>query len=155
MPRVAKRPLATEDLDDIWFYIAQDTPLPAPVCLQSCTVLFHRCLPVSAHSVQPKEDSLVTTNTALQIQEANGIYREASAEEIIHAAQNAPNRRFRKGAAKRSPSSTPLPFSVTNTDVLSVACRAAIDRSPRSFDACTREPADAEESRTPLYPWFL
>ena len=43
------------------------------------------------------------TGITLEIQEANGTYRTASADEIIHAARSAINRRFRRGTALTSP----------------------------------------------------
>ena len=43
------------------------------------------------------------TGTSLKIQEANGTYRMASADEIIHAAKSAINRRFQRGKALSSP----------------------------------------------------
>ena len=43
------------------------------------------------------------TGTTLEIQESNGTYRMASADEIIHAARSAINRRFRRGKALSSP----------------------------------------------------
>jgi DNA repair protein RadC len=43
------------------------------------------------------------TGTTLEIQEANGAYRTASPDEIIHAARSAVNRRFRRGKALSSP----------------------------------------------------
>ena len=43
------------------------------------------------------------TGLTLEIQEANGTYRTASTDEIIHAARSAINRRFRRGKALSSP----------------------------------------------------
>ena len=43
------------------------------------------------------------TGITLEIQETNGTYRTASADEIIYAARSAINRRFRRGRALSSP----------------------------------------------------
>jgi DNA repair protein RadC len=43
------------------------------------------------------------TGISLAIQEPNGTYRTASADEIIHAARSAINRRFRRGKTLSSP----------------------------------------------------
>jgi DNA repair protein RadC len=43
------------------------------------------------------------TDATLQVQDLFGAYRPASADEIIHAAQTAINRRFRRGMALTSP----------------------------------------------------
>jgi len=45
----------------------------------------------------------IHTGTTLEIQDSNGSYRTASADEIIHAARSAINRRFRRGKALSSP----------------------------------------------------
>jgi DNA repair protein RadC len=45
---------------------------------------------------------MTTFSTTLQIQEANGTYRSATPEEILHAARATLNRRFRRGKALTS-----------------------------------------------------
>ena len=46
---------------------------------------------------------MTTFSTTLQIQETNGEYRNATPEEILHAARITLNRRFRRGKAITSP----------------------------------------------------
>ena len=46
---------------------------------------------------------MTTFSATLQIQEANGEYRSATPEEILHAARTTLNRRFRRGKALTSP----------------------------------------------------
>ena len=46
---------------------------------------------------------MTTFSTTLQIQDANGEYRIATPEEILHAARTTLNRRFRRGKARTSP----------------------------------------------------